>query len=429
MPQSKIEKLKAGDVNPETKEEYTLDEIKSYNQGIDTMQSIAKAETVGLITAEQAKAQLDAAIAPLANENAQLKAKLEEHYNMIIEAGTMAKHAGTKYATIGKEVKSIEEQLTEQITAKQADFDQFLKNKSGTFELNIDISKAAGTITTGNIDSKPNIVSTEVVPGLVDILGYEPIIIANCDTAETTSSTIIYPEKKNRDGTTIFIAEGASRIAIDFDIVKGTSTAKIVGDYIKVSEKMVRDVKFIASEIRNELIYQVYKAADNGVLTGSGTGDNLSGITTNASAYTLTTILEASPNGLDCLRAAATQIKTQNAMATHAFVNPIDYTNMKIRKGTTGYYVLVNGELEQLPFQVIESNQIAVGDFLVADMRKAKVRIYQNLNIKMAYDQDDFTKGNVTFRGEMELHFYIPSNHTAAFVYDQYNDVAALLTA
>lgn len=66
-------------------------------------------------------------------------------------------------------------------------------------------------MTTSNINSTPNVVSTSVVPGLIGPMDIEPMVINFCDVARTNSAIIHYVEKKNRDGSTIFISEAAAK--------------------------------------------------------------------------------------------------------------------------------------------------------------------------------------------------------------------------
>jgi len=323
---------------------------------------------------------------------------------------------------------STAEQLRSFIDANKEAFDDFKARKTNTFNLEI---KAAGNMTiAGNVTPDAvNVASTSVVPGYVDILGINPFFDSLCNTGSTDSAIIQYVEKVNRDGSTIFIGEGEVKNKVDFDWKKNTSTAKKVADYIKASDEMLTDISFMAAAIDNELRYLINAKTSSEILLGDGTGDNLKGIATYAQAYTLTTIETTTPTVFDVLQAMATQITTNNGIATHAVLNPIDYTNMGISKGTNGYYVVVNGMVQALPFIVVQHNQMPVGQVLVADMTKAIVRNYKPFTIEYGWENDDFTKNFVTVRGERRVHFYIADNHTPCFVYDAISDVKTAITA
>lgn len=358
------------------------------------------------------------------------KAVIEKLHAAAIKQGQEITNLRNKREA-GIEGKTFAQQIKEQIEENKATYDAYKSGATQTLKLSLDLAsaqKASANMTTANINSTANVVSTSTVPGLIGPMDIEPMIVNFCDVARTSSATIHYVEKKNRDGSTIFIAEAAAKNKIDFDIVKNTSLARKVADYIKVSDEMLDDVDFMAAEIESELMYQIRKAVSAGVLSGDGTSPNLKGITQSAQAYALTTVLTDAPNNYDVLIAAATQIKLNGAMPTHAFLSPVDYANMKIKKGTTGHYVMVGGEVAQLPFQVIEVADFTVGKLLMGDMRKSKVRVLQDITVEYGYDSDDFTKNMKTVRCETRLHHYIADNHAAAFVYDDIADIVTAIT-
>lgn len=396
--------------------------VEGLNKKIDTLNTELKAakevaeetkESVALVTT--LKEELDANVKELESLKGTAKAQGEK-INELVNSTTKGAEA----------TLSIKEQIAKSIEDNKEAWEAFKSGRSNTFQVAL---KAAGTVTTGNITGgTSNVVSTTMLPGYVDILSVSPFVMDYCNLGRTNSSKIEYVEKKNRDGSTVFIAEAAAKTQIDFDWEKNTSDAKKVAPYIKVSDEMLDDVEFMAAAIEGELRYQTLLEASEGVLSGNGTGANLSGITNVAQAYGLTTVLTTTPNLYDAIRAAATQIMANNGRATHVFLNPVDATNMGISKGTTGYYVIIDGMVQMLPYQVIETNQITVGQILVGDMSKSNVRIYKDFDVQYGWENDDFTKNLVTVRGEMRLHHWIADNHTPCFVYDAIADIITAIT-
>ncbi len=325
-------------------------------------------------------------------------------------------------------VGSTADQLRSFIEANKEEFELFKARKINTLQIEF---KAAGTMTiaTNVTPDAVNVASTSVVPGYVDILGINPLFDTLCNTGDTDSSIINYVEKVNRDGAPAFIGEGDAKPGIDFDWKKNTSIAKKIAGTIKLSDEMLSDIAFQAAAIDGELRYLINTKTSSEILLGNGTGDNLKGITAYAQSYTLTTVKTTTPTVFDALQAMATQIITNNGVATHAVLNPIDYTNMGIAKGTNGYYVVINGMVQALPYMVVQHNQMPVGYCLVADMRKAIVRNYKSFTVEYGWENDDFTKNLVTVRGERRLHHYIADNHKPCFVYDDIATVQTEITA
>ena len=386
--------------------------IETLTKEIDTAKEVAETSKENKIALTQMKELLEAN----QKELEAVKSAGQEQGNKINEIEAMKQT---------EEFKTFTEQLKAQLTENMEALKAFKDHSNPNNQLQL---KAAGNMTTGNVGTTTYSLSRTIEPGLTDILGIDPLFETYCNVAPTNSSRIVYAEKKNRDGSTVFISEAAAKTKIDFDIVESESVARKVASYIKVSEEMLTDVDYIAAEITNELAYEVNLEVSEGIIAGDGIAPNLGGITTLAPAYGLTTILTTTPNTFDAIQAAATQIVTNNGRATHVFLNPIDYTNMGIAKGTTGYYVVIDGMVQMLPYLIVQSNQITVGEIIVGDMSKVIVRNLEAFRAEFGYDSDDWTKNMVTVRGERRVHMFIKSNHTPCFVYDDISDIITAIT-
>ncbi len=354
----------------------------------------------------------------------------EKLNDVVTKIQTTISKSGLKSINTETGYKSIKQQLVEAITSSKSQYEAFKNKEVGSFSFDLDMKAAGLMLTTTNLTSNNYITSTTIERGLTDIMGVEPSIRNYTNRGNTNSSRIVFFEKVNRDGTTVFIAEGTTKNKIDFDVKEGLSYARKVADYIEVSEEMIDDIEFMASEIENELRYQVELKADTETLLGDGLGSNLKGISKYALPYNVATgVLTTTPTTYDVLVAAATQIRKNNGRATKAFLNPTDYANSGIQKGTTGYYIFQDGKMISLPFDVIDDNNIPAGKMLVGDMRKSIVRDYKTFSIQMAYKNDDFIKNLITIRGELRMHHYIKDNHKALFVYDTISTVKTAITA
>ena len=72
---------------------------------------------------------------------------------------------------------------------------------------------------------------------------------------------------------------------IDFDLVVASETVVKRTAFIKVSDEMVDDISFMASEINNELMRELLKDVENQVYQGNGVAPNMNGIRTVATAF------------------------------------------------------------------------------------------------------------------------------------------------
>jgi len=341
--------------------------------------------------------------------------------------------------TIAKQIKSYIDANKDKFEAfKRGDTKAFgiTIGKNGETEAGIEVKAAATMTVAGSLNGSAFVPAPEVVPGVVDLARNRPFIESYSATSGTSSPRVIWVEKYNPQGNADFIAEGGVKPLISIEFRTNESYAKKVADKIKVSTEMLDDVDFIAAEIDNELRYQVDIAVDEALLSGSGDGTSsatdLKGLTEYAGGYALSTIATTDPNNYDAIRAAIAQIVSMNFNPTHVFINPIDGANMDLVKDKNGRPLAMeykdgNGNIYRL--QPIETNQMPVGDILVGDMSRFKVRNYKSFAIYMGWVNDDFEKNLVTIIGERRLHCYVASNDTGAFIYDTFANIKTAITA
>jgi hypothetical protein len=313
----------------------------------------------------------------------------------------------------------------------------FGTDSKGNATIVLEGSRAAGTMTiggsTGGSAFVPNV---EVQPGLVDLARNQPFLESYANTSNTSSPRIVWAEKFNPQGNAAFIAEGAVKPLISFEIRTLESYAKKVADKIKVSTEMLDDIDFIAQEIETELRYKVDISVDISLLTGAGDGSvgatDLKGLSGSIGGYALTNVSTSTPNDFDAIRAAIAQVISLNFTPNVVFYNTIDGANMDLVKDSQGRplameYRDANGKIYRLT--AVETNQLPVGSFLVGDMTRFKVRNYQPFSISYGWVNDDFEKNLVTIIGERRLHAFVAANDTGAFVYDTFANVKTAITA
>lgn len=315
---------------------------------------------------------------------------------------------------------------------KDGGFKSLKKGEQRTLEV-----KVAGTMTTSNIDA----VGTNSIPftlaqfeqGLTRIVRRMPFIQELCNVGTTLKKYVQWAEQANADdGEAATTAEGAAKHQTDFDIVEKSAEVKKITAYIKVSTEMLDDVDFMRSEINTELMEIIKLKLDEQILLGDGTGTNLSGIITTATAWAAgnfaDTIVDA--NEYDVLRTAISQIETAtpNGPFTPNYIvlHPEDLAKMELEKDTQGRYVIypfgdaVGGKVKGVP--IITNIGMTAGKFLVGDFTKSRVLIRKDATIAVGYENDDFTKNLVTILGELRAVHYVKTNYLKAFVYGDFSD-------
>lgn len=337
--------------------------------------------------------------------------------------------------------KSVADQVTEQLKA-QAKALEVLKDRKGeSIPL---VIKSAGTMSTGNVTAVGtnglSMLLNQFEAGITPIPRSQPFFADLLPSSPTSGNTISYAEMKNPDGGAGMTSEGGAKTQADFDLVEAKTNVRKITSYIKTSKEALDDIPALAGEINNELITLIKLKKDSQLLSGDGTGQNLSGILTIAQTFTGGSLAGTitAPNNYDVLAAAITEIATAEVvsgepagfMANYIVLNPVDVANMKLTKDLNNNYIfpvtLQGSSVMEVP--VVSNARMTVGSFLVMDSTKANVRIREDINLSIGYENDDFTKNLITILAEMRLASYVKSQHVKAFVTGTFSDAITLLT-
>jgi HK97 family phage major capsid protein len=332
------------------------------------------------------------------------------------------------------ETKGVQNNVPESLSTlltEKADELKAMKDKSGA---SVKITfKAVGTMalstnTTGQIPQ------AEREAGITRIVRRNPFILELVNVGSIMSNVWEWVEQKNAEGGAAMTAEAAAKSQADFDLVVASANVKKVTAYIKITKEMLDDVPLMRSEIDQELTELINLKIDEQLLSGSGSGANLTGIITNATAWAAGAFALAipTPTKWDVLRTAINQVRVNLFEPTYIVVHPTDVTGMELSKDSTGQYIMppfaaVDGTIIS-GIRVVANTGVTIDKFLVGDFQKAGVRFKEGLTINVGYENDDFTKNLVTILAEARLVQRVKSNHYGAFVYGDFSDAITALT-
>lgn len=252
------------------------------------------------------------------------------------------------------------------------------------------------------------------------------------------SNVISWVFQANKDGSAGGTSEGASKNQIDFDLVVNSETVKKRTAFIKVSDEMVDDIDFMASEINNELMRELMKDIESQTYEGDGTGNNLNGVRTVATAFAAGTfaLTVDNANKVDVLRVALNQIAiAEQDSATAILMHPSDVTSLLLEKVTTTdkryidalQEIASNRSLDGVP--IITTTLVTVDEYMVANFPLATVWDKGAIDVQVGLDGNDFTKNMRTIRAEWRGLVILKNNDRTAFVKGDFSvDAAALET-
>lgn len=338
--------------------------------------------------------------------------------------------------------KSVEQELVDQLSLKKSEIDSIKDGDSKKIVLSV---KAAATMTTGNVTAVGtgglSMLLNQFEGGITPLPRSAPFFADLFAAAPTSGNTISYAEMKNPDGGAGMTGEGTAKTQADFDLVEAKTNVRKITSYIKTSKEALDDIPALAGEINNELVTLIKLKKDSEVLSGAGTGNTLSGVITNATAFTggALALSVVTPNNYDVLVAGITQIATAEVisgqpagfMANVIVMNPSDVALMKLTKDANKNYIFpvtLPGSTSVMEVPVISNARMTAGDFLIMDSSKGNLRIKEDITLSVGYENDDFTKNLVTILAEMRLAFYIKSQHVKAFVKGTFSTAITALT-
>jgi len=237
---------------------------------------------------------------------------------------------------------------------------------------------------------------------------------------QTNSNSIEYDKEKLFTNAAAPVAEGAAKPQSEIQFEDATAPVRTIAHWMRASVQILADAPGLRSIIDQRLRYGLAYVEETQILTGSGSGQNLSGLITNATAYSAPGSLTAS-TPVDVVRLMILQVALAEYPANGIVMNPIDMAAVEMSKDSAGGYLIgdpqgtIQKRLWGLPVvetQAITADKALVGAFDLA----AQIFDRQDATVEVSTeDQDNFVKNKVTIRAEerLALAIYRP----AALVY------------
>jgi len=223
-----------------------------------------------------------------------------------------------------------------------------------------------------------------------------------------------------------------------------------VRDMVDICIDMLEDYDFVDGEIRELLTSSLQLKIDNDFLLADGINPNTTSIdfyssTFNAAnpAAVYTSSVQAATI-IDLIVVAAAQVMAfgeQNSfMADTVYVNPKDYTLMKLTKDGDDNYIK-SGTVDPRIFQdrsgsiwidgnvlVIPNPNVPENEFYIFDSTKAAIYQRRNASIEFSYENNDnFEQEIVTVKAYERLNMLVKTNQQNAFMH--VSDISTALTA
>lgn len=224
----------------------------------------------------------------------------------------------------------------------------------------------------------------------------------------TASNSIEYEQEKLFTNAAAPVAEGALKPQSELQFEDKTAPVRTIAHWMRTSVQILADAPALRSIIDQRLRYGLATVEENQLLNGSGTGQNLLGLVTAATAY-------AAPGGLaatsqvDIIRLMILQAALAEYPPNGIVMNPIDWAAIEMAKDGDGRYLIGNPQgtlsptlwgLPVVATQAMGEDKALVGAFNLA----AQIFDRQDATVEVSTeDQDNFARNKVTIRAEERL--------------------------
>ncbi|HBJ69984.1 phage major capsid protein [Alcaligenes phenolicus] len=223
-------------------------------------------------------------------------------------------------------------------------------------------------------------------------------------TPVTAGNSFTYFKEKLHTLGAGMVAEGAAKPQSNVMFESVTNTIKKIAVWMPVTDEALDDVPQLYSYIQELLRYDLKLAEEGQILKGDGSGNNLNGLMTQATAFD-TALSKTGDTAIDTIRRAIYQVRKQSKRGADAVVmTELDWMNIELQKDGENRYLFANLQGLVMPVlwgrPVVASDSMDEGDgsttggeFLTGSFAQG-ARIYDRMayTFKVGMINDDFVK-------------------------------------
>lgn len=228
---------------------------------------------------------------------------------------------------------------------------------------------------------------------------------------DTESNAVAYLRELLFTNNAAPVAENTTKPYSEITFEEVLSGVKTVAHLMKVAKQTLDDLPQLRSIINGRLLNGLKRVEDTQLLFGSGVGNNLHGIYTQATAFANPSTKTTPSNSLDVMRLAMLQVTLAELSATGHVMHDIDWTDIELIKdaNTKGYlfsnpFGTLEARLWGLP--VAQTNQAGMLDNFLTGSFADAAQIFdrEDANVVVSTENaDDFEKNMVSIRAEERL--------------------------
>lgn len=243
-----------------------------------------------------------------------------------------------------------------------------------------------------------------VIPGTERRLTVRDLLMPG----QTNSNAIQYVRETGYTNNAATVSEGNLKpeSTITYELVQ--TPVVTIAHFFKASKQILDDFPQLQSQIDARGRFGLKLVEENQLLKGSGVGNNLNGIYTQATAYSAP-ITVAGPTRIDVLRLMMLQGALAEYPPSGIVLHPSDWAAIELTKDADGRYIFANPQTMAQPrmwgLPVVATQAMTVDTALVGAFNiGAQIFDREEINVVIAtQNEDDFIHNMITIRIEERL--------------------------
>lgn len=224
----------------------------------------------------------------------------------------------------------------------------------------------------------------------------------------TSAGSIDYRKQTVRTLNAAAVAEGAAAPESVVEWALDTAIVRKLSHWVPMTDEALADTPRLQGEVDGELRFGLDLVEEQQLLTGDGTGENLTGLVTEATAFNPPAALAAKNDRMiSRLRLAMLQVVLNDYAADGFVLSPVDWAGIELETDTTGRYLVdVSSDLKRLwRLPVAECNTMTAGSWLCGSFQMAAT-LYDRMRDELLISSehaDNFTRGMKTIKATRRL--------------------------
>lgn len=242
----------------------------------------------------------------------------------------------------------------------------------------------------------------------------------------TTSGSVDYARQTTRTNNAAVVEEGATKPTSAYVWEQVNAVVRTIAHLAKITRQALDDSVQLQGEVDAEMRYGLAYVEEAEILTGDGTGQHLSGLITNATAYSAPINPAGTETMIDIVRLGLLQAELALYPTDGVVLNSADWAAIELTKDSAGGYIFANPQQLAGPRlwgkPVVATPAMTIDKFLVGGFKLQTLYDRMAPEVLIASENaDDFEKNLLTMRCEERVALAVKK--PGALIYGDFGNV------